>query len=38
MAYIVMTMIILFYYNVQIEIIIYNSLENPIINWSGDYY
>ncbi len=29
---------ILFYQNVQIEIIIYNSLENQIINWSGDYY
>ncbi len=29
---------ILFDQNVQIEIIIYNSLENQIINWSGDYY
>ncbi len=24
--------------NIQIEIIMYNSLENQIINWSGDYY
>ncbi len=24
--------------DIQIEIIIYNSLENQIINWSGDYY
>ncbi len=29
---------ILFDQNVQIEIIIYNSLENQIINWSGYYY
>ncbi len=26
----------LFDHNVSIEIIIYNSLENLIINWSGD--
>ncbi len=25
-------------HNIQIEIIMYNSLENQIINWSGDYY
>ncbi len=24
--------------DIQIEIIIYNSLENQIINWSRDYY
>ncbi len=24
--------------DIQIEIIIYNSLEDQIINWSGDYY
>ncbi len=24
-------------HNVQIEITIFNSLENQIINWSGDY-
>ncbi len=24
--------------DIQIEIIMYNSLENQIINWSGDYY
>ncbi len=29
---------ILFEHNVQIEITIFNSLENQIINWSGDYY
>ncbi len=29
---------ILFDYNVQIAITIFNSLENQIINWSGDYY
>ncbi len=29
---------ILFDHNVQIEITIFNSLENQIINWSGDYY
>ncbi len=29
---------ILFDHNIQIEIIMYNSLENQIINWSGDYY
>ncbi len=28
---------IVFGHNVQIEIIIYNSLENQIINWSEDY-
>ncbi len=28
---------ILFDHNLQIEII-YNGLENQIINWSGDYY
>ncbi len=28
----------LFDHNIQIEIIMYNSLENQIINWSGDYY
>ncbi len=28
----------LFDHNIQIEIIVYNSLENQIINWSGDYY
>ncbi len=27
---------ILFDHNIQIEIIMYNSLENQIINWSGD--
>ncbi len=27
-----------FDHNIQIEIIMYNSLENQIINWSGDYY
>ncbi len=25
-------------HNVQIEIIIYNNLENQIINWSRNYY
>ncbi len=29
---------ILFDHNIQIEKIMYNSLENQIINWSGDYY
>ncbi len=29
---------ILFDHNIQIEIIMYNSLENQIINSSGDYY
>ncbi len=29
---------ILFDHNVQIEITIFNSLENQIINWSGNYY
>ncbi len=29
---------ILFDHNVQIEITIFNSLENQIINWSGYYY
>ncbi len=29
---------ILFDHNVQIEITIFNSLENQIINLSGDYY
>ncbi len=29
---------ILFDHNIQIEIIMYNSLENQIINWSTDYY
>ncbi len=29
---------ILFDHNVQIEITIFNTLENQIINWSGDYY
>ncbi len=29
---------ILFDHNLQIEITIYNSLENQIINWPGDYY
>ncbi len=29
---------IVFDHNVQIEITIFNSLENQIINWSGDYY
>ncbi len=24
--------------DIQIEIIIYNTLENQIINWFGDYY
>ncbi len=24
--------------DIQIEIIMYNSLENQVINWSGDYY
>ncbi len=25
-------------HNVQIEITIFNGLENQIINWSGEYY
>ncbi len=29
---------ILFDHNVQIEITIFNSLENQSINWSGDCY
>ncbi len=29
---------ILFDHNIQIEIIMYNSLDNQIIDWSGDYY
>ncbi len=29
---------ILFDHNVQIKITIFNSLENQIMNWSGDYY
>ncbi len=29
---------ILFDHNLQIEITIYNSLENQQVNWSGDYY
>ncbi len=29
---------ILFDHNVQIEVTIFNSLENQIINWSGEYY
>ncbi len=28
---------ILFDHNIQIEITMYNSLENQIIDWSGDY-
>ncbi len=28
---------ILFDHNIEIEIIMYNSLENQIIDWSGDY-
>ncbi len=36
-----MTMTMTIFYltiEIQIEIIIYNSLENQIINWSGNYY
>ncbi len=36
-----MTMTMTIFYStidMQIEIIMYNSLENQIINWSGDYY
>ncbi len=36
-----MTMTMSIFYStidIQIEIIMYNSLENQIINWSGDYY
>ncbi len=29
---------ILFDHNIQIEIMMYNSLENQIVDWSGDYY
>ncbi len=29
---------ILFDHNIEIEIIMYNSLKNQIIEWSGDYY
>ncbi len=25
-------------HNIEIEIIMYNSLKNQIIDWSGDYY
>ncbi len=35
-----MTMTMTIFYltiDIQIEIIMYNSLENQIINWSGDY-
>ncbi len=24
--------------DIQIEIIMYNSYENQVINWSGDYF
>ncbi len=36
-----MTMTMTIFYStkgIHIEIIMYNSLENQIINWSGDYY
>ncbi len=36
-----MTMTMTIFYStidIQIEIIIYNSLENQIISWYGDYY
>ncbi len=36
-----MTMTMTIFYStidIQIEIIMYYSLENQIINWSGDYY
>ncbi len=36
-----MTMTMTIFYSIidiQIETIMYNSLENQIINWSGDYY
>ncbi len=36
-----MTMTMTIFYStidIQIEIIMYNSLENQIINWYGDYY
>ncbi len=34
-----MTMTIIYLtIDIQIEIIMYNSLENQIINWSGDHY
>ncbi len=36
-----MTMTMTIFYStidIQIEIIMYNGLENQIINWSGDYY
>ncbi len=29
---------VLFDHNIEIEIIIYNNLENQITDWSGDYY
>ncbi len=38
---ITMTMTMTIFYStidIQIEIIMYNGLENQIINWSGDYY
>ncbi len=37
----ILTMTMTIFYStidIQIKIIIYNSLENQIINWSGDYY
>ncbi len=36
-----MTMTMTIFYStidIQIEITMYNSLENQIINWSGNYY
>ncbi len=36
-----MTMPMTIFYStidIQIEIIMYNSLENQVINWSEDYY
>ncbi len=36
-----MTMTMTVFYStidIQIEIIMYNSLENQIMNWCGDYY
>ncbi len=36
-----MTMTMTIFYStidIQIEIIMYNSLDNQIINWSGGYY
>ncbi len=38
MTMMTMTMAIVFDHNIQIEIIMYNSLENQIIDWSGDYH